>query len=287
MARSISVIKQQILDQIAAQPALAGLTSNSQVAIWNNIAFVTAVCINLFEQVLDIFKTEIESDIGKAGVGAKPWLRAQILKFQYSATNPQFVELDPITLEIAYPTIDPTLQILTRAAIVENGTAPLTIKVAKSEPPVALVSGEITALKAFIKEFQFSGKQINVVTANADSLIVVGAIYYDGQYSSTIQQSVEDALNNYCSSLSSVDNFGSAVKLTDVQEAILSVQGVSDVDLTEVSVRPDGTAIGSRYKIYELSSGTNNRQFDTVSGYIVEETTSSWTFADTLTYTAV
>lgn len=285
MARKISVIKQQIIDAKDAEPSLDSLNSPSQTAIWNLWAFIQAVCINLFEQILDIFKTEIEGKILGAGIGNDFWLRAQVLKFQYSATTPQFVELDTTTFELKYAVIDSDLQILTRAGIVSL-SGPVTIKVAKSEPPEPLSPTEVTALEAYVKEIQFSGKQINILSENPDSLIVIGAVYYNGQFSSTISDMVIAALDAYCASLSSVDRFGSLVRLTDVEAAILAVEGVTDIDLEEVSVRPDGEAIGSRYKIYDLSEGTNNRQFAMVSGYIIQEVTASYTFADTLTFIA-
>jgi hypothetical protein len=167
------------------------------------------------------------------------------------------------------------LQILTRCGIV-----------AKQEPPVALVSAEKTALAAYIAQVQFSGKQITIVSLNADSLVVVGTIYYNGQYSSVIQANVISALNAYCSNLSSPANFGSAVYLKDVEEAILSVQGVTDIKLYEVSVRADSVAIESRYKIYDLLDSVNQRLFTPISGYVIEETSTDWTFKKTLSFIA-
>jgi hypothetical protein len=75
------------------------------------------------------------------------------------------------------------------------------------------------------------------------------------------------------------------VKLVDLEAAIRNVTGVNDVFLTNVAARADGTAFGS--KTYLVQANTQLlTQWQTVAGYIIEETTSGETFADKLTYVA-
>lgn len=287
MARTISVIKQQIIDTKNGQASLAGLNSPSQTAIWNLWAYVTAVSINLFEQLLDIFTAKIEAYIAVAGIGTIPWLRVQVLKFQFSATISQYVQLNTTTLVIDYPIIDPTLRILSRAAVSQQANRVVSVKVAQQEPPVQLTSPMFTALSSYLNEIAFAGTQINIINANADSLIASGTVFYTGQYAATIQSDVITALNSYCTGLSSNANFGSAVKATDVIKAILAVNGVTDFRPTEVSVRPDLVSITLRNKIFELSSGTDQVSFTPVSGYIIPEATTGWDFGTTLSFSPV
>lgn len=287
MARTISVIKQQIIDTKNGQASLAGLNSPSQTAIWNLWAYVTAVAINLFEQLLDIFTAQIEAYIAVAGIGTIPWLRVQVLKFQFSATTSQYVQLNTTTLVIAYPIIDPKLRILSRAAVSQQANRVVSVKVAQQEPPVQLTSPMFTALSSYLNEIAFAGTQINIINANADSLIASGTVFYTGQYAATIQSDVITALNSYCTGLSSNANFGSAVKATDVIKAILAVNGVTDFRPTEVSVRPDLVSITLRNKIFELSSGTDQVFFTPVSGYIIPEATAGWDFGTTLSFSPV
>lgn len=282
MARTIAVIKQQIIDQKNALPSLAALNSPSQTAIWNLWAFVTAVCINLFEQLLDIFKTDIEGIVAQAGAGTLPWLRAQVLKFQYSTLNAQFVVLDPATLIMAYPIIDPSLQIITRVAVAQSASRVVTVKVAQQEPPVPIDGTQLTALASYIDEISFAGTEIIIVNKAADSLIVYGFVYYDGQYSSTIQTAVSNAISAYCQGLSSTANFGSQISVNSVINAILNVPGVIDFGPLEISDRPDGVDPASRTIIYDIVTGVDSVRLDTIAGYVVPETTAGYTLADTL-----
>ena len=286
MARTIAVIKQQIIDTKNSLPSLAALNSPSQSAILNLWIYVTAVAINLLEQLLDIFTANVESYIAVAGVGTPAWLKVQVLKFQYSATVNQYSALNTTTFVIAYPIVDPTLQILSRVDVISSVGRVVNIKVAQQEPPIPLNSSMVTALASYLNEVAFAGTQINIINKAADSLIASGTVYYTGQYSATIQSDVINALSAYCTNLSSPKNFGSAVKATDIIKTILAVPGVTDFKPKEVSVRPDGVSIASRSKVFELASGTDNLFFEPISGYIVQETTATWTFSDTLTFVA-
>lgn len=283
MARSIETIKQQMLDTKATLSALSGLTSNSQVSIFGNIFYVTAAEIAILEQLIDNYIENIETIINAQAIGSIPWLRAKILEFQYG----DYVELNTNTFEIAYPTEDETKQIITRCSVKETGNLVVLAKVAKSDPPVALSGAEVTALEDYLDIIKPAGTQINVVSLTSDKLYIVGTVYYSGQYSSVIQDNVEAALESYMENLSSAENFDGIVRVLDIIEAIKSVEGVEDVNLTEIGARADTTLFASRTLVYKLSTGVNLREYETASGYIVEETTSGSTFADTLTYTAV
>ena len=62
MARSISTIQQQILDNITADPTIGpALTSTSKRAIFLILAFIVATAINLLEQLIDIFTLNVEA----------------------------------------------------------------------------------------------------------------------------------------------------------------------------------------------------------------------------------
>jgi len=283
MARSIEVIKQQMLDTKASLPALSGLTSNSQVSIFGQIFFVTATNISVLEQLIDSYIEDIETIINAQAIGSAAWLRAKILEFQFG----DFVELDTTTFEIAYPEVNEALKIITRCSVKETGNLVVQAKVAKSDPPVALSGAEQTALEDYLAIIKPAGTQINVVSLTSDKLYIVGTIYYSGQYSSVIQTNVEAALEDYMENLSSAENFDGTVTVLGIIDAIQSVEGVEDVNITEVGARANTTAFASRTVVYKLSTGVNLREYSTAAGYIVEETTSGQTFSDTLTYTAV
>jgi hypothetical protein len=283
MARDIAVIKQQMIDLKETLSGLDGLTSDSQVSIWGNLLHVTAVEVSILEQLIDAYIADIETIINAQAIGSTPWIRAKILEFQYG----DFVELNTTTFTIAYPEVDEALKIITRCSVKETGNLIIQAKVAKSDPPVALSGGEVTALEDYISIIKPAGVQVNVVSLTSDKLYIVGTIYYSGQYSSVIQTNVEAALASYMENLSSAENFDGVVRYSEINDAIQAVEGVEDVNIIEVGARADSVVFASRTVVYKLSTGTNVREYDTYSGYIVEETTSGSTFADTLTYTAV
>jgi phage-related holin len=152
---------------------------------------------------------------------------------------------------------------------------------------VALSGLEITALEDYLDIIKPAGTQINVVSLTADKLYIFGTVFYSGQYSDVISDNVEAALNDYMTNLSSAENFDGIVRVIEIIDAIQAVEGVVDVNITEVGCRADTVAFASRTVVYKLSTGTNLREYTTVSGYIVEETESGSEFANTLTYTSV
>lgn len=283
MARSIEEIKQQLIDTKDSLSALSGLTSNSQVAVYNNIFHTVAVEVSILEQLIDSYIAQIETIINAQAIGTPPWLRAKILEFQYG----DYVELDTTDFSIAYPEVDEALKIITRCSVTEAGNLVVQAKVAKSDPPVALSGAEVTALEDYLEIISPVGTQINVISLSSDKLYIEGTVYYSGQYSSVISTNVEAALSSYMENLSSSENFDGIVKVTDIVDVIRTVEGVEDVHIEEISARPDLTAFASRTVIFSLSSSINIREYTTASGYIVEETESGETFTDKLAYVAV
>ena len=63
MARTLSEIQNAIIADFQAQPELAGANSNSNRAIWRLFTYVQASSILLLEQLMDIFKSDIEYQI--------------------------------------------------------------------------------------------------------------------------------------------------------------------------------------------------------------------------------
>lgn len=280
MARKISVIQDQIIASKDAQDALTELDSPSQVAIWRVWTYIQAVAINLLEQVIDIYQLAFEAKLVKAGVGTAPWIRDRVLEFQ-SGDNVSYA--DGI---ISYETVDTTKQILTRCSVNQDSNRQIKIKVAKSEPPVALSAAELLELQFYGLQIHFEGTQWVFVSGDADKLYILGTVYYNGQYAANIQANVIAALENYCSTLSSATDFDGTVLVSAIETVILQVPGVTDINITEIAARADATPWASRTVIYDLSAGTNLRTYTTTTGYIVQETDSGHTFADSLTFTA-
>jgi uncharacterized phage protein gp47/JayE len=220
---------------------------------------------------MDVFKIEIETIADATAPGTPSWVRQRVLEFQYDATTPQVITL--IDFVPTYATVDEDKRIVTRCSVKTSINRVVNVKVAKSEPPVALAAGEETALEAALDAILPAGVQRNVINLTSDKLWIDANIFYNGQYSSTIQADVIAAINAYLAAIP----FDGVVKISAIEDAIQSVTGVTDIVIDEVRARADATAFAS--------ATTLTRYWETIAGYIVEETTAGQTFTDTLTFT--
>jgi hypothetical protein len=282
MARSIDVINQQILDTKALQTPLNGLTSTSKVSIWGVFIYIIAVCINLFEQLLDIFRIEMQGISDKVAPGSIRWMQAQIFKFQYSATTAQILQLNLTDFTIGYASVNAALQIITQCSVATDVNKNVNIKVAKSNgaippSPIALVAGtELLALTEYVKQKGFAGVQYTVISVSADLLYIQASVNMDGQYSLTGKINIIAALNNYMATLP----FDGVIKASAIETAILNVTGVKDVVISSLSIRPAGASFIVGTALITASTVVN-RSTATFSGYLAAENTTGNGFADT------
>jgi hypothetical protein len=276
MARTVAQIKQSMLDAKNADPTLSALTSTSQTAKWNLYYFIVASCIAIFEQLQDLFKVDLETIASTAAPSTPQWTRNKVLAFQTG----DVAELDTTTFVIEYPTITAANQILTRCAVVTAPNRTVLIKVAKSDPPEPVSVGELAELQSYVETFNPAGIAFTLINEDSDKMEVAATIYYNGQYSAVISDNVEAALNNYMANLP----FNGVISTQAVVDAIQGAEGVISLSLTRILVRRDTFAYGAGVTLYNLSTGVDSVQYQTYAGYVVEETTASHTFADTLTY---
>lgn len=280
MARSISDIQQTMLDAIAADSVLSTLlTSTSRRAIFRLFTYVVAVAINGLEQLIDIFKAEVEAIALVAAPATPAWLQDQILKFQYSPTVPQVIQL--INFAPAYPVVDITLRIITRCSVTTNLSNSVIIKTATGSTPAALSAPQLAALQSYVNEIGIAGVIYTVTSEASDKLFVQASVYYDGQYSAVIQANVIEAIENFLAAIP----FNGQMKISDLEEAITSVEGVNDVVLVNVKARSNSTAFASGSFLVQ-NQQTIGRLWSTVAGYMVGETDSGNTLADSLTFVA-
>jgi hypothetical protein len=277
MARSINEIQASIIANVQAQPELAAANSTSKRAIWRLWTYVVAVAINFLEQLMDIFQTEVENTVALSAPQTAQWVQDRVFKFQYDATNPQIVQL--INLVPEYPTVDPNLRIVTRCSVKSSLSNQVQIKVAKAEPPTPLVTGELSALQSYINTIGVAGVEYIVTSTASDKIYIDADIYYNGQYSAVIQTNVINSINEFLSNIP----FDGIVKLLDLEIAIRNTLGVSDVVFNNVKARKDADPLASAI-ILVLNNDLLARQWPTISGYIVAETTVGSTLYNTLTF---
>jgi len=280
MARSIATIQATMDAEQALQTDLTTLNSPSQTAIYRLWKFITSTIINYLEQLWDIYKAELETQISAAAVGSNAWLQSKVMKFQYSASTPQVLAVDS-NFAINYPTIDTTLQIITRCSVTTTSQRVCLVKVAKSDPPVALSAPELSSLSGFLSDLNFAGVNYVAQSLTSDKIYIDADIYYNGQYASTISANVIDAINAYLAAIP----FDGKIKLMSLIDAIQAVTGVTDVVLKNVAIRADATAFAN--KTYLVQNKTSIIPlYQMYAGYATEETTSGYTFTDTLVFIA-
>jgi hypothetical protein len=280
MARTIAQIQAQIVATKQAQPELAGLTSTSKRAIWNLWTFVIATCIGIFEQLLDSFLISVETQVNASAGASILWLQAKMFQFQYDAITPQVVQL--INTVPQYPVVDATKQIITACSVTSDLSNQVTIKVAKSSPYVALTSTELSSAQGYINTIGAAGIIYNVVSLSPDQLYCQATIYGQGQYSAILKQNVIDALNNWLQTLSNT-SFNGAIKVSDLEGIIRNVAGVNDVVLNNVRGRDNASSFSAGIDLV-VTNAVVQRQWNTVAGYAIQETTSGKTFNDSLTF---
>jgi len=251
----------------------------SQTGTANAWAYLHALASNLLSQLFDKHLTDT-TEVLKNNIAATPiWIKNKILAFQ----NGDSVEMNEDTGIVEYPVIDATKQIVTQCSVTNANYGEVNIKVAKGgTSPVALDSGELTAVQSYYANLNPAGIRYNIISLDADRLLIRGVVYYDGQYQDSIQNDVETAVDAYLASLP----FDGAMVIKDLEQAINAVNGVEDIVIQELSARDSTTAFDDRTKLideYKLTS-VGNRKWDSVSGYMITEDESGNTISTTLTY---
>lgn len=225
MARSIPTIQALIVANFQAQPELAAANSPAPRSIWRLLILIVATAINVFEQILDRFKADVTVIVALSAPGTPAWLIDKILnQFQYSATNPQIVVIGSNGVPYI-PLRDPTLLLVTRCSVRTTISSQVSIKVAKQNPPVALLPGELAALANYVNTIGFLGIGYSVTSSNPDQVLVGAYVYYMGVYSAVILASVTASINSFLSNLT----FDGILKVSDLALAIRNTVGVTDV----------------------------------------------------------
>ena len=279
MARTVTDIQNEIIAAVQADANLSGLTSPSAVAIWRLWTRVIAASLETEEQLNDLFRLEMEQLAREAVPGTADWLQKRVLEFQYDALNPQIVTV--IDGKATYSTIDASLRIVTRAAVIEQTNGRVLVKAAKDdgagglEPLDAL---ELSALTGYLDAIGFVGIPIDSLSLPPDRVRLDPLdIYYLRQYDpAVVKANIITAIDDYLSSLSIVDFDGVIVK-TKLIDAIQAVEGVVTLNDTTLipTVRPSGTPTPGGLVI------TVQRTSD--AGYAISEDTFGLTLNDVIT----
>lgn len=286
MARSVAEINSFIVSNLVAQMATVGITIDptqwSKFNIMRNMCYTVAICQAYMEQLQDVFTASLEAIYNKSAAASNLWIQAQMLVFQYSATNPQVLQF--VNNVTGYAVIDPTLYIITACSVSVTISGQVIIKVATGNPFAALSGPQVAAAQAYANYKFTSGINYSVVSLDPDRMYIEATIWYQGLYSSTIQAAVIAAINAFFQDLF-IEEFNGNIQMSDLEQAIRDVPGVNDVELFNVSARPATTGYGGGTSLI-LATAIISRLYVAQAGYCIAEDTTGHTPADSLTLIA-
>lgn len=280
MALDVQQIKEIIRAEKNLNPEVAPILfsdeGGSQTGTANLWAYLHALATNILSQLMDLFISEVNT-IVLTNVPATPqWIKSKLFQFQKGDA----VVLDTTTFAASYTIIDPLKRIVTQCSVRTDLNNTVNIKVAKGGvTPMKLSTTEIDEVTAYYAEFNPAGIRYRIISKDADLLTVKAIVYYDGQFSDVIKTTVIAAINAFMASIP----FDGVMLVSDLEAAIKDVQGVNDVVLTDVWARAAETVFGSVTKLIDTSL-LISRRWDTISGYMIGETTGGQTLNDTLTF---
>lgn len=237
MARSISEIQTAMIADIQADPTLVGLNSPSATAIWRLWTFIFSAAIHFHESFVDLGIEEMEQIARDSVPGTKSWIQRRILEFQYDENNPQVVSVQPDG-RVIYQTVNESLRIITRCAVVEQSNGEILIKVAKGDNVLEkLTTEELNALKSYVNEIMFAGIRRRSVSLDADVFVINVDVIFDGQFvQSQVDADIKTALKNYLKGLSTTERFDGLVVREHVVDAIQKVNGVVGIDTQSMTM---------------------------------------------------
>lgn len=240
-----------------AQTLLLDLQSPSRVADWRLFFWIFSVAAATLEGLFDLFKADVDAKIKSAIVGSPLWYQSICFNFQLGDS------LVYIDNKYQYVTIDPSLQIIKRAAVIDS--APLVvIKVAKvvAGTMAKLSAPEKSAFTAYINKVKVAGTQTVIISDDPDLFKVAATVYYDplvmapdgSLLSDPSIFPVQDAINGYISAL----EFNGDLVLNKLIDAMQVAQGV---------INPVITAAEAKYGAFTYTPFTV--KYNAYAGYLV------------------
>lgn len=232
MARSISIIHAEIMQRIAADPNLAGLSSTSKVAMYRLFAYIVAFSIWTLEMMYDTHRAEVVNLLLTQKSGRLPWYRTMALRFQFGFTLE--TDSDYFFNGVADAEMIEASKIVKYAAVVESEeSSRVIIKIAGAAGEVLqpITSAQEAAFIAYINEVKWAGVQVEVVNFLPDKLSLTLQIKRDPLLLESDGTSilygnnpVVDALKEFMRELP----FDGDLRLSALVDKLQAVEGVLD-----------------------------------------------------------
>lgn len=263
MARTVAEIKKQMTDAFMADATIRekyGLRegdtwsgSFSSVSLESIMFFIVAACCHVLEVVFEEYVKVVDDKVSMAVVASVPWYYKMAKAFQYGDS----LVLNEDTQQYGYAAIDEGKQVVKYAAVRDRGTSvQILVSGEKDGKPVALSNSVLTVLKEYMNRVKVAGVVLSIRSKNADKMVIRAKVYVDslvinsdGTLISDGSKPVEEAINTYLANIV----YGGTFNKTKLTNAILGVEGVSDVEIGECSYMEDG---GTEYTVIKGNNYT-------------------------------
>lgn len=263
MARTVAEIKKQMTDAFMADASIRekyGLRegdtwsgSFSSVSLESIMFFIVAACCHVLEVVFEEYVKVVDDKVSMAVVASVPWYYKMAKAFQYGDS----LVLNEDTQQYGYATIDEGKQVVKYAAVRDCGTSvQILVSGEKDGKPVALSNNVLTVFKEYMNRVKVAGVVLSIRSKNADKMVIRAKVYVDslvinsdGTLISDGSKPVEEAINTYLANIV----YGGTFNKTKLTNAILGVEGVSDVEIGECSYMEDG---GTEYTVIKGNNYT-------------------------------
>lgn len=250
---------------------LTDLNSDSKVAIWRLWAYIQAAAIYVHETLWDLYQKEVDDTVAAGHAGTARWYRDKMLAFQYA--DP--LVYDATTGKYGYAVINPALQIVKHAAVVEGNNGIVIFKAAKETAGnlAALDGLEKTSLESYLRKIRWAGTRFALISGDGDYIRITASIYFDAVYTETVvKTAVELAVKGYIEGLP----FNGEFLISKLEDAIQAVSGINDVVISQVQTKKQ--AVDPYINV--------SRAYIPEFGYFRFDGTAGNTLDDTLTYVA-
>ena len=263
MARTVAEIKKQMTDAFMADATIRekyGLRegdtwsgSFSSVSLESIMFFIVAACCHVLEVVFEEYVKVVDDKVSMAVVASVPWYYKMAKAFHYGDS----LVLNEDAQQDGYATIDEGKQMVKYAAVRDRGTSvQILVSGEKDGKPVALSNSVLTVFKEYMNRVKVAGVVLSIRSKNADKMVIRAKVYVDslvinsdGTLISDGSKPVEEAINTYLANIV----YGGTFNKTKLTNAILGVEGVSDVEIGECSYMEDG---GTEYTVIKGNNYT-------------------------------
>lgn len=232
MARNIKAIyseAKEARDKVFQSTDHPGVKNSSKMSVMDALTWTTAACIWSFENLLDVWKVDVERDWRNRIVGTPQYYVNALLDYQHGDE----LVMDDNGLTFSYPSVNSSKKIISRVSYYEKSVdgffdKQLILKVAGGTPGNyrPLTASELLKAKDYLRKISFAGTSALLVSRKGDVLLPRVTVYHDGALTENeLLEKVKDSLNNYIATIP----YDHDVYAQKVIDAILHTEHVQDV----------------------------------------------------------